>query len=168
MKPFFPAILLNVLDLKGITLVAIVAIAIILAGASIFIYLGLPINSGGSATNSIVSASPETGTLAYVITFAYAADQILAGQNQTITIQITQGAYQVADVSGGLYVMSPESNQTYYQNFGYTTDANGEASFTFPIAQNATLGTYDVYATIASLGELIQNTSSSFEVVSPS
>lgn len=156
-------------DLKGITLVAIVAISIILAGASILIYIGLPINSGGSTTNSIVSAPPETASLAYVITFTYAADQILAGQNQTITIQITQGAYQVADISGGLYVVSPaqSSNQTYYQNFGYTTDANGEASFTFPIASNATPGTYDVYATIASMGEFIQNTSSSFEVVTP-
>ena len=149
--------------MKGTTLVAIVAIAIILVGTSVFVYIGLPINNAVD-TNSIVSAPPETATLAYIITFAYSVNPIFAGQNETIGIDITQGSFQVPDVSGGLYVNSP--NQTYYQNFGFTTDANGEASFTFPLARNATAGTYSVFAVIESLGELIQNTSSSFEVVS--
>ena len=150
-------------DLKGTAIVAIVGIVVIVILSSIFIYIGLP--AAETTENSVVTAPPETASLAYVTTFAYGANPILAGQNQTITIEITQGSYQIADVSGGLFVTFP--NGSYYQTFGYTTDSNGEASFNFFIAPNTTPGTFNVFATIVSLGELIQNTSSSFEVVTP-
>ena len=75
--------------MKGTTLVAMVAIAVILVGTSVFVYIGLPINNAVE-TNSIVSAPPETASLGYIITFAYSANPIFAGQNETIGIEITQ------------------------------------------------------------------------------
>ena len=85
--------------MKGTTLVAIVAIAVILVGTSVFVYIGLPINNAVE-TNSIVSAPQETAPLAYIIAFAYSANPIFAGQNETVGIEITQASFQVPDVSG--------------------------------------------------------------------
>ena len=62
--------------MKGTLLLAIVAIVVIIAATSIFIYMGLPTNTGVVTTNSIISASPESASLAYIITFAYSANPI--------------------------------------------------------------------------------------------
>jgi len=150
--------------MKGTVLVAIVAIVIILVATFVFIFIGLPNNTGVTATSSIISAPPQTASLPYIISFAYASNPITAGQIQTIVIEIVQGGYQVSSVPGTLQVNSP--SQVGYQIFSFTTDAGGEASFTFPVAQNATIGTYHIFAIIESLQEVIQNTSSTFVVVS--
>jgi hypothetical protein len=150
--------------MKTITIVALVAIVIILVGTVIYVSIGFPSSSIATPTSSIVPVPPETGSLGYVVNFYYEANPILSGQTQWINITITQGAYQVASVPGELYVNAP--NQTFYQNFGFNTDAGGSADFTFAIAQNATAGTYNVFVIIGSLSEVIQNVSSSFVVAS--
>ena len=134
-----------------------IAVVIILIGSSALIYIIL---TGTPETSSSETTSGNTSP-AYIITFMYGANPVPPGQNQSITIRITQGSYAIPDVSGALYVVAP--NHTYYQTFGYTTDADGEASFNFATT-NATAGTYSVFATILSLGEVLQNTSSSFKV----
>jgi hypothetical protein len=53
--------------------------------------------------------------------------------------------------------MSREDFRTFYQTFGYTADANGEASLDFKMR----LPTH----TVSSLGELVQNPSPGFHVV---
>ena len=150
--------------MKGIVLLAIVAVVIILVATFVLIFFDLPNYTGVTVSSSVISAPPQTAYLPYIISFTYAFNPITAGENQTIGIEIVQGGYQVSSVPGTLQVNSP--SQVGYQIFSFTTDAGGEASFTFPVAQNATKGTYHVFAIIESLQEVIQNTSSTFLVVS--
>ena len=131
-----------------------IIILIVSSAAVYFLFEGV---SGNNASETTSGTMMET----YAIAFHCGANPVVAGQNQSITIQITQGSYAIPDVSGALYVVAP--NHTYYQTFGYTTDADGEASFNFATT-NATAGTYNVFATILSLGEVLENTSSSFKV----
>ena len=151
--------------LKAIsTLIAMVAIIIILAGALIFVYEELPRGPVVTTTTSSTVSGPIETSHMYVISFSYNQTTIHAGQNQTIGLKITQGSSQVDAVPGSLQVNSPF--QKNYQNFLFTTNASGAASFTFHIANNATTGRYVVIASIFSQGGgTVQNASSSFQVI---
>ncbi len=146
------------------TLVAMVGIIVILAGALIFVYENPRGSVGTTTTVDSTASGPTLTSQMYVISFSYNQTTIHTGQNQTIGLKITQGSNPVPDVQGSLQVNSPF--QKNYQNFVFTTDPSGGASFTFHIADNATTGSYQVLALIVSQGGgIVQNASSSFEVV---
>lgn len=113
-------------------------------------------------TTQTTQASTTTTSQSLVLTITVASSTIVRGNDQTISIRITDGSNSVSGASVSSTVTYASGTT---KDFSGTTNSNGEYSYTWKIGGNSKTGTFSVTASASKSGYTSGSASTTFQVI---